>query len=131
MGGYTNNTETDVHTKGMELTVNREVGVFDVAYAYTYTWNDGEKLRRPEHVHDLKLGYQDFYVGANHYGAHTDTDPVTFATIDMDSVTTYSAGWSNGLVNVDLHNLSNEEYRRPAGYNQYGRSITVSLNYEF
>ena len=131
VGQYSNNVNDTVRTHGVETSLTKTVEDVTVNYNYTYTWSDADKLRQPAHMHNLALLYRGLTYSAQYIGSHLDTDSNTFATVNMSDVLLQNLSYKEKWLTVGVNNITDQQYQRPDGYRQYGRTITLKADYEF
>jgi len=131
VGRYVNNTTDTVRTHGIETAIERNFGSVTAQHNYTYVWNNAEKLRQPEHMHYLSLEYRNFAYSAQYIGSHLDTDSETFTTASMPAVLLHNVKYQKDWVTLIISNIGNKKYQRPDGYDQYGRTATLKVSYDF
>ena len=135
---YINDTKKSIR-KGVELGLTYEIGPVTLTNNSTFTiaedGNGHELLRRPKWMHNLTASYNVVSLQVNYYGEHRDIDYQTFNTVDMPSVTTadlFTEFEKGGLTFYGkLSNITNEDYERPDGYNQNGRTFTLGFKKTF
>jgi len=135
---YINDTKkSDRH--GVELGLTQEIGDVTIQNNTTFTIaedGDGnELLRRPKWMNTLSANYKVVSLQVNYFGEHLDLDYQTFGTVSMPSVTTVdlSTEFEKGGLTFygKLSNITNVDYERPDGYNQYGRNFTIGFKKTF
>jgi len=124
---------------GVELGLTHEIGPVILKNNTTFTIaedSDGNELtRRPKWMNTLSANYKIVSLQVNYFGEHLDIDNQTFQTVSMPSVTTadlFTEFEKGGLTFYGkLSNITNVDYERPDGYNQYGRNLTIGFKKTF
>ena len=139
-GTYANDNGSE-ESYGAELTTKHSVGQFDISQTLTYNHTvdaDGEqRLRRPNWAHALNVGTEvvGFYVvgSMNYYGKSKDYSWPN--TLDVDPVRTFdlsaSRDYGDLSVKAAVLNVTDQQYERPHGYSQDGRTFMLTGTLKF
>jgi len=130
---------------GLEVTASTELGGWGLNMALTLldhenTTSGEELLRRPDSTFSLQASRQfealDFAINWLIQESHKDLDPVTFGTSNVggygivDVVAGYRISESVNL-RLRVGNLFDKDYSVVDGFNSYGRTAQLSLNFNF
>lgn len=141
-GTYINDNNTS-YTKGIENTLNYEIGQFfienNIAIIDAKMSNGNQKLRRPKVTNNLKVAkvIDDivYSFDVDYYGKHKDINSKTFEKIDVTPVVTYNTELNYEKNNLEvfagIYNISNKQYERPNGFSQLGRNFKVGFKKYF
>ena len=140
---YQGNTYVNDNKKsnrhGVELGLTHEIGPVILENNMTFTIaedGDGNELtRRPKWMNTLSAKYKIVSFKVNYFGEHLDIDNTTYETVSMPAVTTadlFTEFEKGGLTFYGkLSNITNEDYERPDGYNQNGRTFNLGFKKTF
>jgi len=144
---YVNSSgNTDLVQNGFEnqFNYNSEFINFDLftSFLSSKKKNGSDQLRRPERTYGINLSKKfnnnlmkdvDLNFNYKHYGKHFDTHSVNFNTIEMDSTDIINLNLSKTYGNTNLFikisNLLDENFQRPHGFNQEGRTLKFGIEY--
>ena len=135
---YINDTKkSDRH--GVELGLTSKVGDVNIqnntAFIIAEDGNGTEIVRKPKWTNTTNFNLNNWNLDVNYYGSHLDIDNTTYAKIKMESVTTadlfYKVDKGGLTIYGKLSNITDEDYERPDGYNQLGRSFNIGLKKTF
>ena len=98
--------------------------------------SNGDKLkRRPKWMNTLSINYDMFTLDATYYGNHLDTHSCSKKTISKADTVIYNLKGQIVVLGVTmfgkLSNITDEDYERPHGYNQNGRTLTLGFKKTF
>ena len=135
---YVNDTKKS-ERHGVELGLTHEIGPVilnnNTAFVIAEDGDGKEIVRKPKWTNTTNLNYNNFGVDVNYYGSHLDIDSQTYARVKMKSVTTVDLNYNiekGGLTFYsELSNITNEDYERPDGFNQNGRTFTLGFKKVF
>ncbi len=141
---YVNDSDGTATMKGADLKLNYYVGNigFENSIAFTSAQDSSNNWlkRRPHTIINSSVSYykDDFYISPsiNYFGKHKDTHSVDYSTITVGSEITadIKAGYhldDNSKLELSINNILDNDYERPHGYNQDGRSINFTVKWKF
>lgn len=135
---YVNDTKKS-YRKGAELDLTHSIGPVNITNKLGYSIaedSNGDKLkRRPKWMNTLSVNYDMFTLDATYYGNHLDTHSSTYKTIEMPEKIIYNLNAQHDVLGLTmfgkLSNITDEDYERPHGYNQNGRTLTLGFKKTF
>ena len=141
---YSNDSNGTSTMKGGDIKLNYYKGNYgfhnSIAFTSAQDSTDNWLKRRPHTIINSSVSYykDDFYIipSISYFGKHKDTHSSNYSTITVGSEITadLKTGYNineNSKLELNINNILDNNYERPHGYNQDGRTINLTMKWKF
>jgi len=127
-------------TKGIEVSVNTHINNYDLIFSHGYNKSRAhdettQAIRRPKNTTNLTLGRQ--YAKFNSKmqiikkSSSLDTGNVELAGYTLLNLSTQYQVNNNAKASLTVNNATDKDYTVANGFNQFGRTVSLGLDYNF
>jgi len=127
-------------TKGIETSVNANINNYDLKFSHNYNKSRAhdettQAIRRPENITNLTLSRQ--YAKFNSRvqiikkSSSLDADNVKLAGYTLLNLSTGYQFSKNAKASLTVNNATDKDYTVANGFNQFGRTVNLGLDYNF
>ena len=126
--------------KGIEVSVNTNINNYDLIFSHGYNKSRShdettQAIRRPKNTTNLTLGRQ--YAKFNSKmqiikkSSSLDTGNVELAGYTLLNLSTQYQVNNNAKASLTVNNATDKDYTVANGFNQFGRTVSLGLDYNF
>ena len=127
-------------TKGIEVSVNTNINNYDLIFSHGYNKSRShdettQAIRRPKNTTNLTLGRQ--YAKFNSKmqiikkSSSLDAGNVELAGYTLLNLSTQYQVNNNAKASLTVNNATDKDYTVANGFNQFGRTVSLGLDYNF
>ena len=127
-------------TKGIEVSVNTHINNYDLIFSHGYNKSRShdettQAIRRPKNTTNLTLGRQ--YAKFNSKmqiikkSSSLDAGNVELAGYTLLNLSTQYQVNNNAKASLTVNNATDKDYTVANGFNQFGRTVSLGLDYNF
>ena len=127
-------------TKGIEVSVNTHINNYDLIFSHGYNKSRAhdettQAIRRPKNTTNLTLGRQ--YAKFNSKmqiikkSSSLDAGNVELAGYTLLNLSTQYQVNNNAKASLTVNNATDKDYTVANGFNQFGRTVSLGLDYNF